>query len=160
MTNITGILKPVKGFTLAEAMVGLVISSVVITLIYYSFQIITVNFNQYKKKHELLNSVQQLNLQINHFCKWAHTVTYHDSVITFTRNNENRLLKLQNGTLISGVNDIHFDTLELNSVRFMVEKIPETFLINHFSLSTVINNQCIEFNYSKKYSSHELLLKH
>ena len=162
-------MQKIRAFTLMELLIGMIISSIVISFGYGSYTVIYKQFLSFKEIKKDIVEKMQLNTVINSDFMNAELVNYHDKKLTFTRIQSNPLeYEFEDSLIVRKDQDVK-DTFKLTSENIISKPIlmnetGDTAVINTFSFDANVLGEKEHFEFTKIYSAqtlmnYELLLK-
>lgn len=148
-----------KGFTIAELLVVLALSSISISLSYGTLTYIQKLFSEYKKQNKFLNEYTDLKKRLNHESLNAHLVELEkENCFLLHRDSASSSLQLLEGKILLTRND-HCDTFHIEPKQIQVEFEQMTNpvwvnrLVHKLSFEMEFNKQKFTFCFYKDHSS-------
>ena len=161
-------MKKVKAFTLVELLVSMLISSIVISMAYVSYDIVYKQFSNYKNINKKINEVILIDMLLKNdffqakeiYCKTSDKLIFKDK-----QNHENTYL-FTPGYIIRKSNEVN-DTLFIGASKILFKFQNEELFSDNASLTNKLMDEfCFEsfvlgeieqFHYKKEYAADVLM---
>jgi hypothetical protein len=154
--------KMTSAFSIVEAIVGMAITAIIMSIIFVVFSIVTERMMDYKNQNESICDLNRLTYSVNKDIFENEKMTVIDNEITFKgysgenikysfledytlRNNEILI-----DTFKIKLNQIHIDTVKSKSEQFVFQKL---------KFNIEINENKMDLKFYKRIYANELLLK-
>ncbi|MCC6685325.1 MAG: hypothetical protein IT247_09680 [Bacteroidia bacterium] len=149
-----------KAFTIAELLVVMILSSIVIITIYFCHSVVFGYFNSYRTQFSSLNSVYQFNFRMQNLCETCDYVISEDSSLHFIGPNKNATIYFSFGNIIYSEDYFPNDTLPMTQSTFKlgINKQGNFMYIGEIAISSVLFGEPLNLTYEKKYSSEQFIL--
>jgi len=154
-------MQKIRAFTLMELLIGMIISSILITFCYSSYTIIYKQFLTYKKiKNELTETIQ-LNSVLNNDFANSKSMYFNKNSLYMNRSispleysfSENYILRIEREV----IDTFHITAKDITVNYFKESANSPLFFVNELSFSAMILNEKERFNFSKNYSAETIM---
>jgi hypothetical protein len=154
--------KMTSAFSIVEAIVGMAITAIIMSIIFVVFSIVTERMMDYKNQNELICDLNRLTYSVNKDIFENEKMTVFDNEITFKGySGENiKYSFLEDYTLRN--NEIFIDTfkIKLNQIHIdTVKSKSEQFVFQKLKFNIEINENKMDLKFYKRIFANELLLK-
>ncbi|WP_264566842.1 hypothetical protein [Flavobacterium sp. N3904] len=154
--------KMISAFSIVEAIVGMAITAIIMSIIFVVFSIVTERMMDYKNQNESICDLNRLTYSVNKDIFENEKMTVFDNEITFKGySGENiKYSFLEDYTLRN--NEIFIDTfkIKLNQIHIdTVKSKSEQFVFQKLKFNIEINENKMDLKFYKRIYANELLLK-
>ncbi|WP_281239378.1 hypothetical protein [Flavobacterium praedii] len=154
--------KMTSAFSIVEAIVGMAITAIIMSIIFVVFSIVTERMMDYKNQNESICDLNRLTYSVNKDIFENEKMTVIDNEITFKGySGENiKYSFLEDYTLRN--NEIFIDTfkIKLNQIHIdTVKSKSEQFVFQKLKFNIEINENKMDLKFYKRIYANELLLK-
>ncbi|WP_269223193.1 hypothetical protein [Flavobacterium sp. IMCC34518] len=154
--------KMMSAFSIVEAIVGMAITAIIMSIIFVVFSIVTERMMDYKNQNESICDLNRLTYSVNKDIFENEKMTVIDNEITFKGySGENiKYSFLEDYTLRN--NEIFIDTfkIKLNQIHIdTVKSKSEQFVFQKLKFNIEINENKMDLKFYKRIYANELLLK-
>lgn len=151
-----------SAFSIVEAIVGMAITAIIMSIIFVVFSIVTERMMDYKNQNELICDINRLTYSINKDIFENEKMNIIDNEITFKSYSGGSIKYsfLEDYTLRN--NEIFIDTfkIKLDQIHIdMVKSKSEQFVFQKLKFNAEINENKMAFKFYKRIYANELLLK-
>ncbi len=152
----------ISAFSIVEAIVGMAITAIIMSIIFVVFSIVTERMMDYKNQNESICDLNRLTYSVNKDIFENEKMTVFDNEITFKGySGENiKYSFLEDYTLRN--NEIFIDTfkIKLNQIHIdTVKSKSEQFVFQKLKFNIEINENKMDLKFYKRIYANELLLK-
>jgi prepilin-type N-terminal cleavage/methylation domain-containing protein len=152
-------MKKLSAFTLMELLIGMIISSIVITFGYLAYQLITKQYLSYKTIKQVLVDASQFHTTFTNDLQNAEIANASESkIFLFYKNTPALEYEFAEKYIIRKREDLT-DTFKIVSTHIKQECLfpEEKSFLQHFSFEVNLLNELEVFNFEKIYSSETLM---
>jgi hypothetical protein len=149
-----------KAFTIAELLVVMILSSIVIITIYFCHSVVFGYFNTYRDQFSSMNSVYQFNSRMKNLCETSDYVIAEDSSLRFIGPKKNATVYFSAGNIIYTEDYSSHDTLPLiqSSFKLGINKQGNLMYVDNIHISALLFGEPLNLSYEKNYSSEQFML--
>lgn len=150
-------MQKLKAFTLMELLIGMIISSIVISFCYMSYTLIYKQYQNYKIIKKELVEALQFNSVLGHDIVNADRVLFSENKLTLINNHEKGLeYNFSEAFILRKAGEVT-DTFKLAPMNIVSdyikhESMPGTLLVS-FSFDAVVAGDSEHFQFSKRYDA-------
>lgn len=148
-----------RAFTLMELLIGMIISSIVISFGYGAYSLIYKQFLSYKKVKKEIVDVMQLNSILHTDLAKAELISFNENKLTIDRKDDLPLLYDFNDSIILRKDIDVIDTFKIaaSTVTIAFSFPEQKAVVNSFSFDAGVLGETEHFSFEKKYSAETLM---
>lgn len=153
-------IRNLKAFTIAELLIVMILSSIVITTIYLCYSVVFGYFNSYRNQFSSVNSIYQFSSRLENLCETCDYIVPADSSIRFIGSQKEVTVYCSNGLIIYSANYSGYDTLPITASSFKLETEGqgERMYVESIEVEALLFGEPLTLSFEKSYSSRQLML--
>jgi len=148
--------QPIKAFTLMNFVVGMIITSIIMSSFYEGYQYMSEEVNMYRDQNNSILDALNFQVNLNKDMLNAQTITLvSDDEILVTNLFDKYYYEFTDEYILKKTDDVT-DTFKIKVAEILFEK-QDGELIKKISFASKLDGKPIQYNFSKEYSAEQIV---